>query len=44
METFIKNNIGILAFYLILIGGILLINIRFSNPVDNHNNIVALNK
>ncbi len=44
MKTFVKNNIGFLAFYIILIGGMLLINVRFSDSVNNQNNIVALNK
>lgn len=44
METFIKKNIGFLAFYLILIGGVLLINLRFSNNIENTSKIVALNK
>lgn len=44
METFMKKNLGILVFYLVLIGGIVLINAKFSNPVENQNNIIALNK
>lgn len=44
METFVKRNMGIFMFYLVLIGGILLINIRFNQENNNQNNIVALNK
>lgn len=44
METFIKKNIGFFVFYLVLIGGVLLINAKFSNPAPNQNTIIALNK
>lgn len=44
METFIRKNIGFLVFYLVLIGGMLLINVKFSNPKTNQNNIIAINK
>ena len=44
MENFIRKNIGFLAFYFILIGGVLLINVRFSEPINNQNKILILNK
>lgn len=44
METFIRKNIGFFVFYLVLIGGMLLINVKFSNPTTKQNNIIAINK
>lgn len=44
METFMKKNMGILIFYLVLIGGIMLINEKFANPSSTSNNIIAINK
>lgn len=44
METFIKRNMGIFMFYLVLIGGILLINIKFEKDNNVQNNIIAINK
>lgn len=44
MEAFIKKNIGFFVFYLVLIGGMMLINVKFSNPTTTQNNIIALNK
>ncbi len=44
METFIKKNIGIFMFYLVLIGGILLINVRFDKENNSQSNLIAINK
>lgn len=44
METFIKKNIGIFMFYLVLIGGILLINARFDKENNSQGNLIAINK
>lgn len=44
METFVKKNLGFLMFYLVLIGGIVLINEKFATPATNQSKIVSLNK
>lgn len=45
MKNLLKNYFGFIIFYLVLIGGIALIDIRFNNTDQIKNNdIVAYNK
>lgn len=44
MVTYVKRNMGILMLYLVLIGVICLINIRFNNDNNMQNNIITINK
>ncbi len=43
MESFLKKNMGIVAFYIILVGGLLLINAKFSPKAIDNNTIIAIN-